>query len=444
MNKIDLTKGRILSVLAKLSIPIMASSLLQLTYSLVDMLWVGKLGSSSVASIGSSSFYIGLGYSINALVVIGTATKVAHAIGKKHDNNAHKYINNGLFINFIIGLVYGLILIFMGKNFISFLNIKDLKVAKDSYIYLAINAPILFLNFYNILYSRIMGSFGDNNTPFKISAIGVILNIILDPIFIYGFDLGVAGAAIATLIANMIMFLLYRIKNRCSFKYNKKLGIDIIYIRDIISIGLPMSFQRVLFTIINIFLARIIGSFGESAIAAQKIGLQVESITYMIIGGLHGAISSFTGQNYGAKKYSRIREGYKTSLFLGIGYSIIMSFIFIFWNEPIIRLFVDEKDTIIIAKEYLKVVAYSQLFSTIETMSNGLFTGLGLSKIPAIISILFTALRIPMAIIFSRYYGVNGVWISIALSSILKGIIALLVSCIKLRKENKYVKYIEK
>ena len=289
-----------------------------------------------------------------------------------------------------------------------------------------------------------MGSFGDNNTPFKISAIGVILNIILDPIFIYGFDLGVAGAAIATLIANMIMFLLYRIKNRCSFKYNKKLGIDIIYIRDIISIGLPMSFQRVLFTIINIFLARIIGSFGESAIAAQKIGLQVESITYMIIGGLHGAISSFTGQNYGAKKYSRIREGYKTSLFLGIGYSIIMSFIFIFWNEPIIRLFVDEKDTIIIAKEYLKVVAYSQLFSTIETMSNGLFTGLGLSKIPAIISILFTALRIPMAIIFSRYYGVNGVWISIALSSILKGIIALLVSCIKLRKENKYVKYIEK
>lgn len=443
MKKIDLTKGKVLSVLAKLSIPIMVSSLLQFTYSLVDMLWVGNLGSKAVASIGSSSFYTGLGYSINALVVIGTGTKVAHAIGNKDDDNVHKYINSGLFINLIIGLVYGLILIFAGKSFISFLNIKDLEVAKDSYTYLAINAPILFLNFYNILYSRIMGSFGDNSTPLKISAIGIIINIILDPILIYVFDFGVEGAAIATLISNIIMFILYRTKTKGTFRYNKKLGIDMSCIKEIVAIGLPMSFQRVLFTIINILLARIIGSFGENAIAAQKIGLQIESITYMIIGGLHGAISSFTGQNYGAKKYSRIREGYKTSLFLGIGYSMIMSFIFFFWNEPIIRFFVNEKETIIIAGAYLRVVAYSQIFSTMETMSNGLFTGLGLSKIPAIISIVFTALRIPMAIIFSQYLGVSGVWISIALSSVLKGVIALLVCCIKLRKENKYVKCIE-
>lgn len=443
MKKVDLTKGKIISVLTLLSLPIMASSLLQFTYNIVDMFWVGHIGSNAVASIGSSSFYIGLGYSINSLVVIGTGIKVAHAIGMKEDEKVYKYINSGLLINLVIAIIYGLMLVFAGKGFISFLNIKDLKVEKDAYIYLAINAPILFFNFFNLLFSRVMGSFGDNNTPLKISAIGILLNIILDPIFIYAFSLGVSGAALATLIANVIMFILYRIKTKDLFRYNKKIGIDKSCIKDIFKIGLPMSFQRVLFTIINIILARIVGNFGADAIAAQKIGLQIESITYMVIGGLHGAISSFTGQNYGARNYSRIKGGYKTSLLIGIGYSIIMSIIFFFYNEPIIKLFVSERSTIIIAASYLKVVAFSQIFSTMETMSNGLFTGLGLSKIPATISIIFTALRIPMAILFSRVLGVNGVWISIALSSALKGIVALIICCIKLRKENKDVKYIK-
>ena len=420
MKKIDLTKGKVINVLTVLALPIMATSLLQFTYNLIDMLWVAALGSDAVASVGSSSFFVGLGYAINSMVVIGTTIKLAQAIGRKETEKEKEYINAGLVINLIIALSYGLLLIFCGKIFIDFLNLNNTIVERNSFYYLAINGPILFFGFFNMLYSKIIGSYGNNKIALIISAIGIVSNIILDPIFIYIFNMGVSGAALATLVANIIMFLLYRRKSMSFLRYYRGVKLDFVKVKEICVLGIPMSFQRVLFTLINIVLARIIGGFGANAIAAQKIGLQIESITYMVIGGLHGAISSFVGQNFGAGKYNRIKEGYKTALKLGILYSLIM--VFIFLNRPIIKLFISENETIIIAADYLRIVAFSQIFSTIETISNGTFTGLGLPKIPSIISIVFTALRVPMALMLVGRFGVNGVWMSISISSILKGI----------------------
>ena len=398
----------------------MGSSLLQFTYNLIDMLWVGGLGSDAVASIGSSSFFTGLGYSINSLVVIGAGIKVSHAIGEKNNKDVKQYINSGLAINFVISIIYALILIILGKSFISFLNLNNEFVERNSYYYLAMNAPILFFSFFNSLYTRIFSSFGNNGDSLKINAIGMIINIVLDPIFIYIFKLGVVGAAVATLIANIVMFILYRIKSNGILHYDKSIGIDKEKVMEIIRLGFPMAFQRILFTVVNIILAKIIAIFGTNSIAAQKIGLQIESITYMVIGGLNGAIASFTGQNFGASKFKRIKQGYYTALLLGIIYSMIMSIIFIIFKEPIIRLFIREKSTILIASGYLQAVAFSQSFSTIEMVSNGLFTGLGMPKIPAIISIVFTVLRIPIALVLMKTLGIQGVWWSIAISSILK------------------------
>ena len=440
MKKNDLTQGKVINVLTALALPIMGSSLLQFTYNLIDMLWVGGLGSDSVASIGSSSFFIGLGYSINSLVVIGTGIKVSHAIGRKDNKEVKQYINSGIAINFIIAIIYALTLIVLGRSFISFLSLNNEFVERNSYYYLAINAPILFFAFFNSLYTRIFSSFGNNGDSFKINAIGMIMNIILDPIFIYVFKLGVLGAAVATLIANIVMFILYRIKSNGILNYNKYVGIDKEKILEITKLGFPMAFQRILFTIVNIILAKIIAIFGTNSIAAQKIGLQIESITYMVIGGLNGAISSFTGQNFGANKFKRIKQGYYTALLLGIIYSIIMSIIFIVFKEPIIKLFIREENTILIAGGYLQAVAFSQSFSTIEMVLNGLFTGLGMPKIPAIISVVFTLLRIPMALILMKSLGINGVWWSIAISSILKGLAAYFIYLIKIRRNYKDVK----
>ena len=420
MKKIDLTEGKVFNVLFSLALPIMGGSFLQFSYNIIDMFWVGGLGSNAVASVWSASFLIGLGYSINALVVTGTGIKTAQAIGEKDENRTNQYINTGFLLNGIIGIVYALIMILGSKYFISFLNLTNIAIQNDTFHYLMISAPTLFFAFYNIFYTRIFGSFGNNKEAFKISLVGIIINIILDPIFIYIFKFGVLGAGIATLIANVVMFLLFIVRGKNVFKIQLLSGVDLEKSRDIVRLGFPMAFQRVLFTFVNIILAKIIAKFGSDAIAAQKIGLQIESIKYMIIGGLNGAIASFSGQNFGAKKDRRIDEGYRIALLLGIIYTLVTAIIFIYTPEPLIRLFVSEENTVSIASRYLQIIAISQVFSAIEMVTNGLFMGIGLPRISANVSIFYTILRIPMAIILIPYLGVNGIWWSISVSSILK------------------------
>lgn len=433
MKKTDLTKGNVLKVLTALALPIMGGSLLQFAYNLVDMLWVGRLGTDAVASIGSSSFFIGLGYSINAMVVIGSGIKVAHAVGKQDEYETKAYINASLMLNGLIGLIYAAVLILVGKSFINFLQLENVNVERDAYLYLAYSAPMLFFAFFNILFTRLLGSFGNNKEAFKISAIGIIINIILDPILIYTFKMGVLGAAIATLVANIVMFLLFLYKGRKILFYDKKIGVEYVRIKEIIRLGFPMAFQRVLFTLVNIILARIIAVFGSDAIAAQKIGLQIEAVTYMVIGGLNGAVASFTGQNFGAKKYDRIHKGYRTALGIGGIYALITTVVFLLIPGPLVRLFISEPGTIEIASSYLRIIAISQVFSALEMISNGLFTGIGTPKVSANISIIFTVLRIPMALILVQFLGINGIWWSITFSSLFKGAVAYLFYKMKIQ-----------
>ncbi len=436
MRKVDLTQGNVFFVLLSLAIPIVGSSFLQFTYSLVDMLWLGSLGSDSVASVGSSSFFINLGYAINTLVVVGTGIKVSHSLGKNDDEQVKSYINVGIFINFILATLYSLALIFFGDNLIEFLGIGDKNVEREAYLYLIINAPVIFFAFFDFLYIRILNSYGHNSQALKISVIGVVINIILDPIFILKF--GALGAGIATLIANMVMFFMFLVKFKELFKYHFEIPLNKEKILEIISLGIPMTTQRVLFNIVNISLAKIISNFGAEAIAGQKIGLQIESITFMIIGGLNGAVASFIGQNYGAKEYKRIIKGYNIALKMGICYALITSSLFLIFSDNIVSIFIKDTATIQIASMYIKIVAFAQIFSAIEMVSNGMFTGLGMPKIPATISIIFTVLRIPMALVLIKYFGVNGVWLSISMSSVLKGIFAYIMYILKVRKDKNY------
>lgn len=434
MKKVDLTEGKVLKVITILALPIMGSSFLQFTYNLIDMMWVGRLGSNAVASIGSSSLYINVGNAIDSFIVTGVGIKVSHALGRKDNKAAKEYINAGIVMTAVMGLVFGLILVLCGHMFINFLDIHNQEVERTSYHYLALNAPILFFAFFNLVYTRILGSFGNNKIAFRINLIGVLLNMALDPLFIYVFKLGVIGAAISTLIANIIMFVIFLISSGDTLHFKRKSGINHHKMWEITRLGTPTALQRFLFNLIGIFMGKIVAVFGADAIAAQKIGTQIESASFMIIGGFNSAIASFAGQNFGAKKFDRIRKGYKASLAIGIAYAFVMAIVFSTLNEPIARLFVQDQNTVNIACSYLKVIAYSEIFGAMEMISNGMFTGIGEPKISAIISITCTALRIPLSLVLLKPFGIFGVWLSICISSILKGIISILAYKLKVNK----------
>ncbi len=214
VKKIDLTQGKVLPVLVALALPVMGGSVLQFCYSLVDMIWVGRLGTDAVASVGASSFFIGLGYAINALVVVGGGIKVAHKVGAGDERASREYVNASLALNLIVALLYCGILAIFGRQLIGFLDMENAVVVQGAYVYLMWNVPIMFLVFFNTLFARLLQSYGNTKEVFKVNAVGTILNIVLDPILIYAAGMGVAGAAVATLIANVVVFVIYVVRGK--------------------------------------------------------------------------------------------------------------------------------------------------------------------------------------------------------------------------------------
>lgn len=437
MKKLNnLTEGNISKLLLGLAIPIMGSSFLQMAYGLVDMFWIGRIGSSAVAAIGTASFFLNLGEAINSIVVMGGGIKVSHSVGSKNYADSDEYISNSFILNILIAFIYILILILFKDSLIDFFNLNNILVEKEAKIYLIIVGIGLLFKFNNLLYVRILNSFGESKLPFKINSVGVILNIILDPLLIFGLNLGVAGAAIATIFSQAVNTHLFMRASRKYFVIDLKINFNKIL--TILSMGIPLGIQRILFTGFGIVIGKIISLFGPDAIAAQKIGLQIEAISYMTVGGLYGATASFIGQNFGANKPSRIVSGYKISLLIALSIGIFTTIIFTCFPKFLMEIFVKDEKTISSGIGYLRIVGISQIFMCIEIVTNGSFNGLGQPKIPSIVSVIFTSLRIPLAYYLIKDFGIDGVWISISSTSIIKGIITPTLFYLQLKKFKNY------
>ena len=431
-----LTEGPISKLLIALAIPIMGSSFLQMAYGLVDMIWIGRLGSDAVAGIGTASFFINFGYALNSMIVTGAGIKVSHSIGSKNYADAADYIKNSFFINFVLFIFFISGLIIFKNGLIGYFELGNSQVESMAKTYLIITGLGLVFKFSNFLFTRILNSFGESKLPFRINGAGVVANIILDPLLIFALDMGVAGAALATVIAQALSMFLFLRASKEYFSVKNIFQYRLSKIKEILNLGLPIAVQRVLFTGFGILIAKIIAKWGPDAIAAQKIGLQIESIAYMTAGGLYGAVASFIGQNYGAKKYDRISEGYKTAFFLAGIIGSATTVLFITLPKELISIFIRDPKTLEIGISYLKIIGLSQFFMCIEIISNASFSGIGKPKVPSIVSVIFTGMRIPIAYYLSQEsrMGINGVWVSIASTSILKGIILSSLFVKNLRK----------
>ena len=197
-------------------------------------------------------------------------------------------------------------------------------------------------------------------------------------------------------------------------------------IKEVLNMGFPVTVQRILFIVISMFMARIVVKFGTDAIAAQRIGIQIESISYVTIGGLQGAIAAFIGQNFGNNNFDRVKDGYMISLKLVMVLGSVISLVFIVFPEPIFSVFIKEPNVVEHGILYMRAIGYSQLFMCLELLTVGAFNGLGKTHIPASIATILTAIRIPMALYLSSIYRIVGVWWSISLTSVFKGSILVI------------------
>ncbi|QQY79981.1 putative MATE family efflux protein [Keratinibaculum paraultunense] len=435
MNReVKLTEGSISRSMIKLALPIIANSFVQMAYNFMDMIWLGRVGTKAVAAAGTAGFFTWIGAAILLIPKVGAEVGVAQSYGKNDMKKVKNYISNTLQLSIILALVYSLFLIYFRENLIGFFGLDDVEVVQMAIDYLAIVAIGMVFFFINPVFAGIFNGFGNSLTPFIINSIGLGLNIVLDPIMIFGLgpfpEMGIKGAALATIISQFIATIIF--VKVCKDKPNifsnlKMFSIpDVQFVKRIFKLGLPVSLQEFFFSIIALLIAKILAKWGPTPIAVQNVGSQIEAISWMTAGGFSTALSAFVGQNYGAKKIGRVKEGYKKTMIMVGVVGIFATCLLIFGATPIFSLFIPEDAEAI--KEgtiYLRILGVSQFFMCIEIATAGAFYGLGKSIPPAIVGILCNLFRIPCSLILSNYtsLGLKGIWWSISISSILKGVI---------------------
>ncbi len=433
MTNNNIIEGKIFSALFKLSMPIMATSLMQTLYNIMDMFWVGKLGSTAVASVGTGGFFIWLAFAFILLISIGAQVGVAQSVGRGDQKAVKKYSKTSLQLSIIFGIMYSIVLVVFHKQLIFVFGLNDKELIHMAYDYLVTYGYGAFIMFIISVYKSIWSGYGNSKLPFISLGVGILANLVLDPLFILSFGMGVKGAALATILSQGIALMVFIVTMPMSKELfsdiNILKGFDREIARDIIKVGVPTALQSFMFTSIAVVITRIIAFWGPVAIAVQRLGAQLESITWMSADGISLATNTFVAQNYGAKKEERIKRGYFIALAFASSIGFIAGFALIFFGREIFSIFIKEKEAIEIGTSYAKIIGISEVFMSIEAISGGAFSGFKLTKYPSTVSIVFNLLRIPGALILSSFavLGLSGVWWSISLSSVFKGTVLTLL-----------------
>lgn len=431
-KNVNLLEGAIFPSLTKLALPIMATSLIQMAYNMIDMIWIGRISSNAVAAVGAAGMYMWLSNGLATLAKMGGQVKVGYSIGANNQKEAVAYAKNALQLVLVFGVLFGIGCVLFADPLIGFFRLSNPGVISDAKIYLQITCGLVVFSFVNQVFTGILTAMGNSQSSFLATAVGLVINMILDPVLIFGIGpfprMGVMGAAIATVFAQLvvtIMFLFYAVHDDFIFRqmhFGSKPSIR--HMADLVRIGLPTALQSLLFTGISMIIARLVASFGDAAIAVQKVGSQIESISWMTAEGFAAAVNSFVAQNFGAGNNTRIKKGYSCAMAVVLLWGTFCTLLLILSPAPIFRIFIPEDALLPMGVDYLKILGVSQLLMCVEITTAGAFAGLGKTIPPSIVGIILTSARIPMAFLLTgTALGLNGIWWSITISSILKGIV---------------------
>ena len=446
----DLTSGNIFSQILKLAIPIIATSFVQMAYNMIDMAWLGNVGSETVGAVGMAGYLVWLGSSLMYIPKIGAEVCISQSIGRKNMDEATAFTRNALGLSLVLSIGFAILVWLFTGSIISLFQIESDFVNQTAFTYLRIVALGMPFTYSNITLSAIYNGTGKTKIPFFVNAVGLIINMIIDPILIFGWGpipaMGAEGAAIATVSSQLLVFgiFIFLLKGKYQPLSTKHyLGkLQKQFLTPIVKIGGPVALQSACFALLAIVLARVMNNIAQGnsmPLSVQSIGSQVEALSWMTALGFSSALGTFTGQNFGAKRWDRIQKGFFITLGIASFLGLISTALFYFFGAEVFSLFIkgNEPAVLKMGVVYLIILSYSQIFMCVEITATGAFNGIGKAMPPAIIGISGNILRIPFAFIFAyslveilplfqeylkhEFVPVTAVWWGLTLSSILKG-----------------------
>jgi putative MATE family efflux protein len=433
----DLTVGSIPRHLLFFSIPMLLGNLIQISYSLINTIWVGHLvGEDAVGAVGISFpiFFILMGFAMG--ITLATTILVAQYYGAKDYKMVEKVVNNSFSLPLIIAAVLTTLCILSRNYLLGLMNTPPENFAMAS-SYLKIMLLSFVLMYMGFLISSILRGIGDTVTPLIFMSIGIGLNAILDPFLIGGFGpfprLGLNGAAYATLISQGtalgIGFAYLNRRNHLVAFHPKKLIFDRHLTLLVFKIGVPSIIQQSLFSIGAMFVTSFVNSFGSVATNAFGAVGRVDMIAFMPAMSMSMAVSALTGQNLGAGKPQRVKEIFKSGIVMTSSITLCISLIVVFLSKLILTMFGlgDDEKVMEIGMTYLRIVGSCYIFFAVMFISNGVINGAGHTMITMTFSLLTLWLvRVPISWLLSKTsLGIIGIWIAIALSFLATMVVSL-------------------
>ncbi len=430
----DLTQGSILKNIIYLAFPLMVSTALNTTQSLIDMFWVGRLGSAAIAAVAMSGTIIMVVVTIFFGISTGTVALISQNFGAKK----FKQVENVALQSVIAGLASSLIITIIGVIFAE----KFLRLIGASEEVVLIGAPylkIIFLGgatmFMLFIGTAILQGVGDTLIPMFLVILANLLNIILDPIFIFGIGvprMNTNGAAWATVISQaisclIIFYIFFNGHSQVHIRI-KEFKIDFRVIWQIFKIGLPSSLQMFFRSIMGLVMVGLVASFGTFAVAAYGIAMRLQMVTLMPAFALGATAATLLGQNLGAGKVKQATKSALMATYLDLGIMLIAGILFFVFASPVISFFDKTASVVAIGSDYLRITAIFYSFIAFGVVLNRALGGAGDTFMPMLITfICLWLIQIPLAIMWARIpaLGLKGIWWSISLSSVVNGLLTL-------------------
>ncbi|KPL01048.1 MAG: hypothetical protein AMJ91_01770 [candidate division Zixibacteria bacterium SM23_73_3] len=432
-TKRDLTSGSITKDIFYLAGPVVVTMFLETAFSIADIFWVGKLGAVSLAAVISSAFLIWIIYSLVGAISVGVTALVARFIGAKQPDQAAFSARQAYLFSIFFALLVSILGVMFAKwAFVLMGTAPDVTFLGVRYLRIIFAGAIFF--FLLDVMGAIFRASGDTKTPMLVIMASLGLNIILDPVLIFGWgpfpQMGTDGAALASIFSQgvaSLLFILLIMRGKLAFRFSlrPKLDLDFSMVWRILRIGIPASSAWILFSVVYLFINKIVALFGTQAIAALGIGNRMESVSFLTCFGFSIAASTLVGQNLGAGKPERSAQAAWVTAGISVLVTGCVAIMFFTFPRQIASFFISDPKVVEIGIGYLRILALSQTFMALEIVFEGAFAGAGNTIPPMIVSISGSLTRIPLAYLLAVHWGlgITGVWWAITSTGIAKGVV---------------------
>lgn len=420
----DLTKGRISFQILLFSLPMLLGNVFQQLYNVADSVIVGNfLGKHALAAVGASFPIIFVLTSLFMGISIGISVLISQFFGAKDFSKLKKAIDVMLIFNFLAGILMSIVGYTCAGLIFQALKLPS-EIFNDAVLYFQIYSTGLIFFFLYIGISSVLRGLGDSKTPLYFLIFSTLLNIALDLLFVVSFKWGIPGVAWATVFSQVITLIgiiIYLQLKHSLIKFNlKHLTFDFLIFRKSINIGLPTGIQQTFVSLGMMALLRFVNDFGTDAVAAYAIATRLDSFAMMPAMNFSAALTTFVGQNLGAKIISRVSKGLYATLIMSASISALVTLVFWFFGQSLLKIFTQDLIVIEIAYSYLKIVGSFYIIFSSMFIIHGFFRGAGDTFIPMLITVFsLWILRIPASYLLSREsmgIGYKGNWFGIPIA----------------------------